>query len=144
MTPEPTAVLAWTAGAVLGLGALVTAITAIVRGSRALAAFMRRWDHFFREWFGEPADSQRGTPRKPGVPERLGAVESHMGRLCDRVSEVDAQVQRVVHEMHPNSGASLRDAVNRIEERTTAPTPVVHQTFVTPADTDRLEPPTEE
>lgn len=67
-----------------------------------------------------------------------------MGRLCDRVSEVDAQVQRVVHEMHPNSGASLRDAVNRIEERTTAPTPVVHQAFVTPADTDRLEPPTGE
>ncbi|MFJ2863669.1 hypothetical protein [Kitasatospora sp. NPDC087314] len=43
----------------------------------------------------------QGTPSRPGVPGRPGVME---------------RLDRIEHELHPNSGLSLRDAVNRIEE----------------------------
>jgi hypothetical protein len=118
-------------GAVLLLGGLAAAAIGIGKVARWATRTARILDRFFREWFGEPADEQAGRPRKPGIPERLGAVEGHMGRMCERVSQVDAQVQNVVHEMHPNRGGSLRDAVDRIEG----------QTLTTSGDTDRPDPP---
>lgn len=141
---ELTPLIAWGAGSLLALGALATAAVALGKAGRRVLRIARTFDLFFREWFGEAPDEQRGKPRRPGIPERLGNVEKHMGRMCERLSEVDDRVQRVEHEMHPNSGSSLRDAVDDIRAQTRRPaTPAIHQTFVTPADTDRLTPPEE-
>jgi uncharacterized protein with von Willebrand factor type A (vWA) domain len=139
MTPpfEVTPLIAWGAAVVVGLGVLAAATVAIGRACMKALRFARTFDRFFREWFGEPEDLQRGEPRKPGIPERLGTVETHMGRMCERVSQVDAQVQNVVHEMHPNRGGSLRDAVDRIE-RSSAPTSA-HQTIITPTGDQNQE-----
>lgn len=51
-------------------------------------------DEFIDDWRG--TDSRPGVPRRSGVMERLDNIE---------------------HELKPNSGESLRDAVNRIEDQ---------------------------
>ena len=48
--------------------------------------------NFLDDWNGEPA--------RPGVPERLGVM---------------ARLDEMHHELHPNHGSSLADAVNRTE-----------------------------
>jgi hypothetical protein len=60
---------------------------------------------FLEDWRGEEA--RPGYHKRPGVMERLVSLEEHM--------------HGVTHELKPNSGLSLRDAVDRIEERTTPP-----------------------
>lgn len=56
-----------------------------------------RLTRFLDDYFGEPALA--GLPARPGVMARLGAVEM---KLADIAAEV-----------HPNSGHSLRDDVQR-------------------------------
>lgn len=56
-----------------------------------------RVDNFMDDWGGE--DARPGVVRRPGVMERLEWIE---------------------HQLKPNSGESLRDAVNRIEQQLNA------------------------
>lgn len=51
---------------------------------------------------GNFLDDVMGEPARPGVPERLGLM---------------ARVQRIEHELFPNSGKSLRDQTNRMEQK---------------------------
>lgn len=55
--------------------------------------FMRKMNHFVDDMVGEEA--RPGVPARPGVIARLGTIE---------------------HELHPNSGKSLRDQTNRVEK----------------------------
>jgi len=64
-----------------------------------------RQDEFREDWTGRPA--RPGRPAVPGVMERLAAIE--------------ARVTAVEHEMRPNSGSSLRDAVDRVEQAVRPP-----------------------
>lgn len=118
MTPDTQAALAWTLGAVVGTGAVVAALVAIARGIRGAYRLWRRVDRTATEILGEPADLVRGQERVPSMGERLGYMEKHAGTMCAQLGEVDARVSRIEHEMHPNAGHSLRDAVDRIETRT--------------------------
>lgn len=56
-------------------------------------AFFRAIAKFIDDWFGEDG--------KPGVVDRLDIF--------------DARLSAIEHELQPNSGASLRDAVDRVE-----------------------------
>lgn len=47
-------------------------------------------------------DDVAGEPARPGVPARAGLME---------------RVQRIEHELFPNSGKSLRDQTNRMEQK---------------------------
>ena len=51
---------------------------------------------------GDFLDDVAGEPARPGVPARAGLME---------------RVQRIEHELFPNSGKSLRDQTDRIEEK---------------------------
>lgn len=53
------------------------------------------------DWYGEP--------ERPGVPARPGVME--------RVSGIETRLNGVVHELHPNDGGSLRDAVDQANTR---------------------------
>lgn len=77
----------YAAGAVAILGGAVAVVWKLVRAVRRLLRGVRE---FLEDWNGEP-------PR-PGVPARLGVLQ--------RLERLDAQV-------HPNSGSSLRDAVDQ-------------------------------
>lgn len=72
------------------------AIALVLAGAWRLFRSIRRVavriDEFMDDWAGQPA--RPGVHRRPGVMERL---------------------ERIEHELKPNSGESLRDAVNRIE-----------------------------
>jgi hypothetical protein len=93
-------------GWVIALAALLTAFTVIWRAVRTVLRWARRINDFFEDWNGQPA--------RPGVPERPGVMP--------RLADFDKRLKSVEHELHPNSGASLRDAVDRIHEATVDPT----------------------
>jgi hypothetical protein len=62
--------------------------------------------HFIDDYNGEAAAP--GRPERPGVMQRLSRVEDSNARLEKITSEISSQV-------HLNSGASLRDSVQRTE-----------------------------
>ncbi|WP_439082045.1 hypothetical protein [Streptomyces sp. WL006] len=91
------AVLVW-GGAVSVVATLGTVAWRAARGAIRLG---RRVDHFMDDWTGEE--------ERPGVPARPGVIE--------RVSGIEERLSRVEHELYPNSGGSLRDAVDLANER---------------------------
>lgn len=81
----------------------ILGILGIVGG--ALWRFHRRvvrpTARFLDDWNGQPASG--GRPEIPGVMARIGRLEVTQAGL--------------IAEMQPNSGSSLRDAIDRIERR---------------------------
>ncbi|SDT69863.1 hypothetical protein SAMN05216371_3865 [Streptomyces sp. TLI_053] len=91
-------VLLW-AGALVTLSTVLGLIWRATRGTRHLA---QRVEDFVDDWTGVP--SRPGVPGRPGVMARLDKIEHKLAA--------------VEHELHPNSGSSLRDAVDRVDQRT--------------------------
>lgn len=78
---------------IIELGAVATALIAIVVVVRRIMVPLGKLHDFLDDWFG--------TPARPGVPPRLGVM---------------ARLDAIEHELHPNSSMSMRDAVDRIEK----------------------------
>ncbi|MFE7634449.1 hypothetical protein ACFU7Z_10550 [Kitasatospora sp. NPDC057518] len=86
-------------------GAVVTLCTAagfIWRATRSARQLAAKVEDFVDDWTG--TDDRPGVPGRPGVMTRLSTIEQ--------------QLVEVQHELHPNSGSSLRDAVDRVDQRT--------------------------
>jgi hypothetical protein len=87
------------------------AISAILGGIalvwRAIRRLARAVDDWIEDWQGTPA--RPGVPARPGMMERVGGIEQSVDRVERRVGAIE-------HELHPNSGSSLRDAVDRVEQ----------------------------
>ncbi|MFD7066064.1 hypothetical protein ACFV97_02385 [Streptomyces sp. NPDC059913] len=75
--------------------AIAAGLGLLWRITRGVRRIVSRVDEFIDDWQGTPARS--GVPARPGVMARLDRIE---------------------HELHPNSGGSLRDAVDRVDART--------------------------
>ncbi|WP_229713975.1 hypothetical protein [Streptomyces fuscichromogenes] len=86
---------------------------AVVAGLAALVRWMRR----IARGFGDFMDDWRGEAARPGVPGRPGVME--------RLALISHRVAAIEHELHPNSGESVRDALDRVDRRTrrAIPTP---------------------
>ncbi|MET9322011.1 hypothetical protein ABZX75_17720 [Streptomyces sp. NPDC003038] len=95
--PGMDTVLVWGGALTLLVGAS-TAVWRVVRGGLRLG---RRIDLFIDDWYGEA--------ERPGVPARPGVMA--------RMSGIEQRLTRVEHELYPNSGGSLRDAVDLANER---------------------------
>ncbi|MEZ7005810.1 hypothetical protein [Streptomyces sp. AD55] len=95
--PALDTLLVW-GGAITVLAGVVTVVWRAVRG---LAHFARRVEQFMDDWAGQPA--RAGVPVRPGVMERMAGMEERLGR--------------VEHELYPNTGHSLRDAVDLANHR---------------------------
>lgn len=67
---------------------------------------------FIDDWNGEGA--RPGVPARPGVMARLASIEEQTAVL----PAVQQRIAAVEHELKPNSGGSLRDAVDRVEAHT--------------------------
>ena len=90
------------------LGALVLAVFLGAAGWKYLRPPTKGLNHFLEDWNGD-AD-RPGVPGRPGVMVRFQHLEewtAKYGPLMDRLD----------HEMHPNSGGSLADSVNRTERK---------------------------
>lgn len=92
------------------LVAIAGAVTLGWRVVRTVVRILRRMDDLADDW--------QGVAGRPGVPERAG-VMARLGRIEERVS-------RIEHELQPNSGQSLRDAVDRVDRRTRTLAPDTH------------------
>ncbi|NDK24626.1 hypothetical protein FSY75_09090 [Streptomyces sp. TR1341] len=95
--PALDAVLMW-GGVITVIAGVITLLWRVVRASIRLAG---RVNEFMDDWSGEPG--RPGVHPRPGVMERLAGFE-------DRLT-------RVEHELYPNSGESLRDAVDLANRR---------------------------
>lgn len=94
------------AAAVTVLGAAAGALAKWVicplrRGAKSVGSFLEDWN---------------GEAPRPGVPERLG-VMTRLATIeaCQR--EVRRRVDVIEAEVKPNSGTSMRDSVDRIEQK---------------------------
>jgi hypothetical protein len=93
---DTAAVWALAVTAVVGLGAVLW------RVARRLRELARRVEDFIDDWVGVPG--RPGVEQRPGVMERLDRIERTVGI--------------VAHEVRPNGGSSMRDAVDRVDSRT--------------------------
>lgn len=96
----------------IAAAALITAAGLLWRGTRGFRSMARRIEAFADDWGGCP--ERPGVPGRPGVMERLDGIE----RQTQHIPELEQRLARIEHEMRPNSGASLRDAVDRLDVRT--------------------------
>lgn len=88
------------------LSILTVVVTAVIAAIRKIWPSLRRLNHFVDDWFGE--DSRDGVEGRPGVMRRLASLD-------ERGVTTDRRLNAIEHELKPNSGKSLRDAVDRIE-----------------------------
>lgn len=82
--------------------AIVGGVVLIWRAVRGARRIIERIDDFADDW--------AGTAARPGVPERKGVMA--------RLDRIEGRITAVEHELQPNSGHSLRDAVDRVDRRT--------------------------
>ncbi|MGA5819741.1 hypothetical protein ACPC54_18010 [Kitasatospora sp. NPDC094028] len=89
----------------------LVAWSAVGSAVAAALAWVGRWARRLTRTMDQFAEDWQGTAARPGVPERPGMMQ--------RVGDLETVVADIKHELHPNSGLSLRDAVNRIETKLT-------------------------
>jgi hypothetical protein len=114
-------------GALTAIGTFLTLVFKSVKGWRA---FKRKWrtnlDNFFSDWNGVP--DRPGVTGRPGVLVRMQAIEQGQEGTARELAEQSTTLRDIVtvlakhgdkidaidHELHPNSGKSLRDDLNRL------------------------------
>jgi hypothetical protein len=101
-------------GKTLGLIIAVGAAAGVLAVGWKLA---RRLFSLLDELAGEPAEY--GRPAKPGLIQKVDTI-------TDQLAEMRLEVTHMKHELFPNSGTSLRDAVDRLERQATSPAVVVN------------------
>lgn len=100
---------------IIAIAALITASTVIIIATVKSSRFIKRIVHFFDDYFGE--EERPGQPARPGFSERLGRIESCLEKVDSKFKTVEFNLDNIDKELKPNSGTSLRDAINRIEQR---------------------------
>jgi hypothetical protein len=68
----------------------------------------RSLKNFFSDWEGRPA--RPGVPEQPGVMERLSNQDV-------RLETLEFDVKTIKHEVHLNSGQSIKDIAQRTEQK---------------------------
>jgi hypothetical protein len=97
---------AWVLQAAGAVVLLAGALAVIVKGVRWVAGLFKKINEFLEDWRGEPG--RPGYAKRPGVMERLVALEQGQAETREALEEVR-------HEVKPNSGSSLKDQVTSIQ-----------------------------
>lgn len=95
-----------TLAGLLGIPAAMT-LFLLAWMARKVIPLIRKITQFLDDWQGEVARS--GVPERLGVLASIAKIQRHQEELFDRLREVE-------HELHPNSGTSMRDAIDRMEK----------------------------
>jgi hypothetical protein len=95
MNDETLMMIVWAAGAVTAvLTAWITIAKVFQPFLKRINVWMTAWERFMKDWAGEEA--RPGRTAIPGVMERLNRIDG---------------------QLHNNGGHSLKDSMDRIEER---------------------------
>lgn len=83
------------------------------------------WDHFMRDWRGEPAEP--GRDATPGVMERLNRIDgefktNHGSTMKDAVDKLNATTSGINHTLNGENGIVAR--LERVEKNQPTPPPV--------------------
>ena len=100
---------------IIATAAILAAVTVIILFGGKIIKFFKKTVHFFDDFIGE--EERPGVPRRPGFSERMGKMENCMSEVKENLETMEKQLSRVDLELQPNSGKSLRDAIQRIEKR---------------------------
>ena len=100
---------------IIAIAAILAAVTGIILFGGKVIKFFKKAVHFFDDFLGE--EERPGVPRRPGFSERMGNMENCMSDVKEKLQVMEYQLSRVDLELQPNSGKSLRDAIQRIEKR---------------------------
>lgn len=100
----------------LGIAAVIAALTVIGLALVRLSKFFRRANQFFEDWYGTPAAP--GHEAVPGVLQRIGTLESSRASdwdtttktLSDMGADITEIKKQVGHELNRNGGSSTKDA----------------------------------
>lgn len=88
----------------LAFGATLGALWLMTRPLRNTA---KGFEQFLEDWNGVP--ERAGFDAIPGVPERLRTLERNARSDRELLEKID-------HELHPNSGGSMRDQIDRARQ----------------------------
>jgi len=94
---------------------ILGAVTAILLFAIKIAKIIKKVVHFLDDFIGE--EERPGQDARPGFSERLTNMEECMGSVKDQMEIIQEDVKAINKEMHPNSGSSIKDSLNRIEKR---------------------------
>jgi len=95
MNDDTLMMIVWAAGAVTAvLTAWITTVKVFQPFFKRINTWITTWEQFMRDWAGEEA--RPGRTAIPGVMERLNRIDG---------------------QLHNNGGSSLKDSMDRIEER---------------------------
>lgn len=114
--------------AVFAIATGIGAIAGAVMGVRKCVAPVRKVIGVFNDFAGEPA--RPGVAARPGLVESVANIKAEQFKQGAELAAIresqDAhgtalelqgrKLDKVSHEMFPNSGLSMRDSVDRIEE----------------------------
>jgi hypothetical protein len=103
---------------IIAIAALATAITVIIVASIKTSKMIKKVVHFFDDYFGE--EERPGVSARPGFSERMSSIEKSLEIGTEKFDTIEYKLDKIDYELRPNSGMSLRDAVNRIEKRVQA------------------------
>lgn len=102
------------------LGGIVFAIAIVLWAWKNLRPPTKGIEHFLEDWNGEPA--RPGVPPRLGMMQRVANIETSQSTAAGLQAKTDLWfekygpiIDKLDHEMHPNSGSSMADAVNRTE-----------------------------
>lgn len=113
MTPLPSWFTNLTIGGILtvviGVVIVVALFTKLWRAVRPVWKGIR---DFLEDWRGEP--ERDGVPGREGVMKRLHTIETDSAEARAKLDEQAEKIEAIDHELHPNSGSSLRDRVDQI------------------------------
>lgn len=100
---------------IIAIAALLTAATVIIIATIKTSKFVKKIVHFFDDFLGE--EERPGVSARPGFSERMSQMEKQLEKGNEKFSIIENKLDLIDYELRPNSGTSLRDAVNRIEKR---------------------------
>lgn len=100
---------------IIAIAAVLTACTVIIIASIKTSRVVKKVVHFFDDYFGE--EGRPGVPPRPGFSERMSSIEKNLEVGAEKFATIEYKLDKIDYELRPNSGTSLRDAVNRIEQR---------------------------
>ena len=100
---------------IIMIATVLGAITAIILFAGKLVKFIKKVIHFLDDFLGE--EERPGQEARPGLSERLTKMEDCMGTVKEQMDCIKDDVEAIKTEMHPNSGTTIRDSLNRIETK---------------------------